>query len=231
MEGYAEDRIKTLERDLIFLGLMDKAIEIFHELGEKAALSYIKSSYHLLSKVYHPDLNPNKQAKANNFQQRLNNTSALIKQTSDAELITLLKMGTYEESHLKKKILVVEDEFGLREMLQDVLLMEGYDVRTAVDGEDGYQAYLEFHPDLVFTDVVMPRMSGLELINKIRQKNQKINVIYSSGFFGLKNLKHDLNEDVRKYGYHYLSKPYKISSMLELVDKYLNNQSEVNVYV
>ena len=230
MKGYTADKLKTLERELIFLGLMEKAREIYDELGRKAALSYIKSSYHLLSKVYHPDLNPGKEEKAKNFQQRLNNASNLINQTSDDDLISLLKKGRHVEIQHKKKILVVEDEFGLQEMLRDVFLMEGYDVRIAVDGEDGYKAYLEFEPELVFTDVVMPKMSGLELVKKIRQKNQKIKVIYTSGFFGLKNLKHDLNEDVLKYGYHSLSKPYKISSMLELVDNYLGNKIGVNLY-
>jgi CheY-like chemotaxis protein len=230
MKGYSADKLITLERELIFLGLMDKAREIYGELGRKAALSYIKSSYHLLSKVYHPDLNPDKEEKAKKLQQRLNNASNLINQTSDEELIGLLKKGRHEEIQHKKKILVVEDEFGLQEMLRDVFVMEGYDVRIAVDGEDGYQAYLEFQPDLVFTDVVMPKMSGLELVKKIRQKDQKIKVVYTSGFFGLKNLKRDLNEDVLKYGYHCLSKPYKISSMLELVENYLSNKGGLNVY-
>ncbi|MFH1079416.1 MAG: response regulator [Pseudomonadota bacterium] len=230
MNGYSTVKLITLERELIFLGLMDKAREIYGELGRKAALSYIKSSYHLLSKVYHPDLNPGKEEKAKNLQQRLNNASSLINQTSDEDLISLLDKNMQGEVHLKKKILVVEDEFGLQEMLRDVFMMEGYDVRIAVDGEDGYHAYLEFQPDMVFTDVVMPKMSGLELVKRIRQKNQKIKVIYTSGFFGLKNVKRDLNEDVLKYGYHCLSKPYKISSMLELVDSYLNNKSGVSVY-
>lgn len=230
MAGYSEEKLKTLERELIFLGLMEKAREIYTELGRKSALSYIKSSYHLLSKVYHPDLNPGKEEKAKNFQQRLNNASNLINLTSDEDLISLLKKDLHEEAHPKKKILVVEDEFGLQETLRDVFIMEGYEVRIAVDGEDGYQAYLEFQPDLVFTDVVMPKMSGVELVKKIRQKNKKIKVIYTSGFFGLKNIKRDLNEDVLKYGYHYLSKPYRISSMLELVDNYLGGKTGVNVY-
>jgi YesN/AraC family two-component response regulator len=102
--------------------------------------------------------------------------------------------------------------------------MEGYDVRVAVDGENGYQNYLRFKPDLVFTDVVMPKMGGIELVGKIRQINNRIKVIYISGFFGLRNVKRDLNEEVLKYGYPCLSKPFKISAMLELVDAYLHNR-------
>ncbi|MDQ5985229.1 MAG: Regulator of RpoS [Syntrophus sp. SKADARSKE-3] len=224
------DKIILLERELIFLGLLDKAREIYSEFGSKSALSYIKSSYHLLSKIYHPDLNPENEKKAKNLQQRLNHVSELISRASDEELISLLQQGLQEKNSRKKKILVVEDEFGLQETLRDVFRMEGYDVRVAVDGENGYQTYLQFRPDLVFTDVVMPKMSGIELVEKIRQDNPKIRVIYISGFFGLRNVKRDLNEDVLRYGYPCLSKPFKISAMLELVEEYLNNQIGLHRY-
>jgi CheY-like chemotaxis protein len=218
------DNLASLEQELIFLGLLDKAREIYSDLGRDSALSYIKSSYHLLSKVYHPDLNPGNEKKAKSLQQRLNRTSELISSVNDEELIGLLKKGLAEEGHTKKRILVVEDEFGLQETFRDVFIMEGYDVRVALDGEEGYQTFLKFKPDLVFTDVIMPIMSGIELVKKIRRDNPKIKVIYISGFFGLKNVKHDLNEDILKYGYPCLSKPFKISAMLELVEKYLANQ-------
>jgi CheY-like chemotaxis protein len=224
------DKIILIERELIFLGLLDKAREIYGEFGSTSALSYIKSSYHLLSKVYHPDLNPANEKKAKSLQQRLNHVRELISQASDEELIKLLKKGLHEEVSRKKKILVVEDEFGLQETLRDIFRMEGYDVRVAVDGEKGYQAFLEFKPDLVFTDVVMPIMSGIELVKKIRQGHPKIKVIYISGFFGLRNVKRDLNEDVLKYGYPCLSKPFKISAMLELVDRYLHNQTGLDMH-
>jgi CheY-like chemotaxis protein len=224
------DTLILLERELIFLGLLEKAREIYSELGRDSALSYIRSSYHLLSKVYHPDLNPGNEEKAKGLQQRLNQTSKLISQTSDEDIIGLLKKDLRGEVRTKKKILVVEDEFGIQETLRDIFIMEGYDVRVAVDGEKGYQTFLEFKPDLVLTDVVMPKVSGIELIKKIREKNPKIKVIYISGFFGLRNVKRDLNEDVLKYGYPCLAKPFKISAMLELVDKYLNDQIGINLY-
>ena len=220
-----------IERELTYLGLLNKAREIYSELGQNSALSYIKFSYHLLSKVFHPDLNPGNEEKAKSLQQRLNLISKLISQTSDADLIGLRKKGLHEEVRTKKKILIVEDEFGLQETLRDVFLMEGYDVRVAVDGENGYEVFQEFKPDLVFTDVVMPKMSGIELVKKIRQNNPKIKVIYISGFFGLRNVKRDLNEDVLKFGYPCLSKPFKISAMLELVDKYLHNQTGIDLHV
>ena len=217
------DKTILIERELIFLGLLDKAREIYSEFGSKGALSYIKSSYHLLSKVYHPDLNPGNEKKAISLQQRLNRVSELIGQASDEELIGLLKKGLHEEAKTKKKVLVVEDEFGIQETLRDVFRLEGYDVRVAVDGENGYKTFLEFKPDLVVTDIIMPKMTGIEMVKKIRQDHPKIKVIYISGFFGLRNMKRDLNEDVLKYGYPCLSKPFKISALLELVAGYINN--------
>ena len=101
--------------------------------------------------------------------------------------------------------------------------MEGYEVKVAVDGIDGYESFRKFMPDLVFTDVVMPKMSGLELVRKIRETNPNIKVIYISGLFGIKRLKQELDEDISKYGYPTMAKPFKTSEMLGLVRNYLND--------
>ncbi len=211
-----------LKKELKFLGLYEKAREICTELGESAALSYIKSSHRLLSKVYHPDLNPENREKAKSVQQRLNRVSQLIDQMKDEEIIALIKERVEKEDKGKRKILVVEDEFGLQDMFRDIFLMEGYDVRVAVNGVEGYEVYCQFQPDLVFTDVVMLEMSGLELVKKIRKENPQIKVIYISGFFGIKRLKQGLSSDIAEYGYPTLSKPFKTSTMLNLRKEYLD---------
>jgi len=224
-----------LEKELIYLGLLDKAREIYSELGDRAVLSYIRSSYRLLSKVYHPDLNPKNMVKAKMIQQRLNRVSRLISNMKDEELVEVIKRGIKKYNKRKKKILVVEDEFGLQEIFRDVFLMEGYDVRVAVNGDSGFQVYCEFEPDLVVTDVVMPKMSGMELIRKIRDTNSQVKVIYISGFFGINRLKRSLDEEILKYGYPTLSKPFKISVMLDLVRDYLKDgldePASINVFV
>jgi two-component system response regulator (stage 0 sporulation protein F) len=218
-----------LAKDLAYLGLMDKAREIYNELGEQAALSYIKNSHRLLSKVYHPDLNPLNGEKALKAQQRLNQISERISRLKDKEIIEVLlesestaKGHEGQEKKDKKKILVVEDEFGLHEIFREIFRMEGYDVRIAINGLKGYEIYGEFKPDLVFTDIIMPEMDGLELASKIREVDPQIKVIYMSGFFGIKNLKERIREDVEKYGYLTFSKPFKLSNMLEIVKEYLS---------
>jgi CheY-like chemotaxis protein len=210
-----------LKNNLILLDLYNKGKEIYYELGDQAVISYIRSSHHLLSKVYHPDLNPNNTSRTIVIQQRLNNVSELIKNMTDEEIVQIFKSTPQEPKIKKTKILVVEDEFGLQEMYREILIMEGYDARAAVDGVNGYKMYIEFKPDLVFTDVVMPEMNGLELVKRIRETDPGIKVIYISGFFGIKRLKQQLDEDIRKYGYPTLAKPFKASEMLELVSNYL----------
>ena len=224
MQNYVE-----LENELIYLGLLEKAREIYFELGERAVLSYIKSSHRLLSKVYHPDMNPENKDRAEMIQQRLNRLSHLISHTTDEELIKLIKEGA-ENKEKRKKIMVVEDEITLQELFKDVLIMEGYDVKIAQDGEIGYIEYFKFEPDLIIADVVVPKMSGLELVRKIREKHFGIKVIYISGFFGLTGLKYEIDKDVRNYGYPTISKPFKISHLLEVVNDYLNYSGTVKFY-
>jgi CheY-like chemotaxis protein len=218
------DHVKT---ELVFLGLMDKASQIYSELGERAVLSYIKSSYHLLSKVYHPDMNPNKTRIATITQQRLNKFYSLLMIMKDEEIISLfhvLAANSNDNQKVRKiRILIVEDEFGLQEIFKEIFFMEGYDVRAAVDGIQGMEEYKKFVPDLIFTDVVMPNMSGLELVSRIREIDPSIKVIYVSGFFGIKRLKQELDKEIATYGYPTLAKPFKTSEMLELVKQYLPN--------
>ncbi len=212
-----------LERELDSLGLLDKAREIHTELGEDAALSYIRSSFRVLSTVYHPDLNPKKPERAKEIQQRLNEVNRLLYLMSDDELLELIgKNLKVIVADNKKKVLVVEDEFGLQETLRNIFIMEGYETRIAVDGRNGYAVYRQFKPHLILTDVVMPEMNGIDLVRKVRKEDQKIKVIFMSGFFGIKKLKQDLDDEILKHGYRTLSKPFKISDLLDLVQQYLD---------
>jgi CheY-like chemotaxis protein len=214
-----------LKKELDYLGLMDKAREVYTELGDRAVLSYIKSSHRLLSKVYHPDLNPKNTHKATAAQQSLNRLSDLIGKMDDKEILDIFanlnKDQGQQEKARKTKILVVEDEFGLQDIFKDIFFLEGYDVKVAVDGVNGLEEYKKFEPDLVFTDVVMPNMSGLEMVSKIREINPAVRVIYVSGFFGIRRLKQELDTEISRYGYPTLAKPFKTSAMLELVRDYL----------
>jgi len=66
------------------------------------------------------------------------------------------------------KILVVEDNVDSRDLLAKLLGMSGYEVSSASDGESGYAAALKEVPDLIITDINMPRMDGIALLRKVR---------------------------------------------------------------
>ena len=223
--GLRLNELKFIKKELVFFGLFDKAREIYDELGSESAISYIRSSYRLLSKVYHPDLNKKNIKKAEKHQQRLNDMGRAINDVGNDKIISLFQDNNKKRkisTQKKIKVLVVEDEFGLQEMLRDIFIMEGYNVQIATDGEEGYKKYLKFQPDIIFTDIVMPKMTGLELIQKIRLVDPEIKVIYISGFFGVRGLKGDINKEIEDYGYPYLAKPFRISQMLQLIEEYLS---------
>ncbi|WP_096595289.1 response regulator [Calothrix sp. NIES-2098] len=67
-------------------------------------------------------------------------------------------------------ILVVDDDLGTRLSISDYLELSGYSVITANDGQEALMMVEEYHPDLIVTDIVMPRMNGYELVRRVRQK-------------------------------------------------------------
>ncbi|MCV3212087.1 response regulator transcription factor [Plectonema radiosum NIES-515] len=67
-------------------------------------------------------------------------------------------------------ILVVDDDLGTRLSISDYLELSGYIVITADDGQKALEIVFEYHPDLIVTDIVMPRMNGYELVRQVRQK-------------------------------------------------------------
>lgn len=80
----------------------------------------------------------------------------------------------------KTKILLVEDERSLADLLEVKLKKEGYQVEVAYDGEEGYQKITEFKPDLILLDIVMPKMDGYEVLEKMNENGIKIPVIIIS---------------------------------------------------
>ena len=84
---------------------------------------------------------------------------------------------------MDKKILVVEDEEGLRLLYQEELESEGYQVITAQNGREAIQK-LEERPDLIVLDIVMPVMDGMEALGRILGTERKIPIILNTSYPG-----------------------------------------------
>ena len=81
-----------------------------------------------------------------------------------------------------QKILVIEDDKFLRELIVQKLLKEGYEVAEAVEGEGGIKKVTEENPDIILLDIILPGMDGFEVLKKIKEdkKVQHIPVIILS---------------------------------------------------
>ena len=76
----------------------------------------------------------------------------------------------------KKKILLVEDDMALSAVYRSRLEIEGFDVREANNGEDALSATVEYRPDLILLDVMMPKISGGDVLDILRNTPETANV-------------------------------------------------------
>ena len=110
------------------------------------------------------------------------------------------------------RILVVDDEPQLTRVLRTGLKSRGYDVRAAADGLAGFEAFNDWHPDLVITDLAMPNVDGLELCRRVRAVSQvPIIVLSAKGEEKTKVEALDLGAD------DFITKPFGIDELLARV--------------
>ena len=102
-------------------------------------------------------------------------------------------------------ILLVEDEPAVRTLVAQLLQASGYDVIEATHGFEALQKMQTLFdpPDLILTDVVMPQMSGIDLVHQVRRRHANIKVLYMSGYSDHHALKHDVLT-----GTAFLQKPF-----------------------
>jgi two-component system, NtrC family, response regulator AtoC len=104
-----------------------------------------------------------------------------------------------------RRVLVVDDEENLRLVLRTLLRRHGYEVETAPTGEEALTLVDSFGPDVVLTDVRMPKMGGLDLLATLKAKGNEATVIVMSAYGNM-----DLALEAMKAGaYDYVQKPFK----------------------
>src|SRR5258708_6212094 len=114
-----------------------------------------------------------------------------------------------------RRILVVDDEENIRLVLRTLLKKHGYEVEVADSGEAALGALESFDPDVILTDVRMPRMGGLDLLATLRAKQHPATVIVMSAYGNV-----DLAIEAMKAGaYDYVSKPFKPDEIVLVLRK------------
>jgi DNA-binding response OmpR family regulator len=119
------------------------------------------------------------------------------------------------------RILVIDDEPSVRELLYAILIEEGYEVVEAADGKAGMRLFQESPADLVITDLIMPEKEGIETIMDLRRDFPDVKIIAMSG--GGIIQAEDYLGMARGVGAHRgFEKPFGVSDMLKAVRELLN---------
>ena len=118
-----------------------------------------------------------------------------------------------------KKIIIIDDEHSIRATLKEILEFEKYLVETAQDGIEGYKMAEEKNFDLIFCDIKMPKIDGIETLKKIVENNILTPVVMISGHGDIETAVHTL-----KIGaFDYIEKPLDLNRVLTCVKNALNN--------
>ena len=113
------------------------------------------------------------------------------------------------------KILIVEDTLTIREEIHDVLVMEGYTVFEAENGSIGFEIALKKHPDLIISDILMPKLNGFEMYKKLQ--NNKTTKLIPLIFLSAKAEKSDIRAGMNLGAEDYLTKPIDVEDLLNTV--------------
>jgi len=121
-------------------------------------------------------------------------------------------------------LLVVDDNSGIRRLLEELFSAEGYTVVTAASGLEAITAAQKLLPDLVLSDIKMPGINGLELRDKLLSLSQNIRIILMSAYTD----QHEVKEIIRQRGIDYaITKPFDLEHLRMVVADLLNEKSTI----
>jgi DNA-binding NtrC family response regulator len=124
---------------------------------------------------------------------------------------------------MKSRILIVDDEEDIRNILSDNLQFYGYEVSTASDGGEVLEKVSELSPDLVILDIQLPKMDGMEILSKLRQEYPQILVIMITAYATVQRAV----EAMKQGAYDFIEKPFKPELVRMKVEKALEKQNLV----
>ncbi|RXJ55284.1 response regulator [Candidatus Marinarcus aquaticus] len=123
-------------------------------------------------------------------------------------------------------LLYVEDEEGIRNNIFEIFQDVFKEIHLAKNGEEAYKIYTEQKPDLIITDIRMPKMDGIELIEKIRQTNSKVRVIIFSAYTDLDYMLKAAELHLVKY----IIKPVNEEKLVDALESFLNSYEGTKIY-
>jgi anti-anti-sigma factor len=122
-------------------------------------------------------------------------------------------------------ILAIEDESQIRENIQEILCLEGFNVLTAAHGKIGLQLAQEHIPDLIVCDVMMPELDGHQVLLALRQDPNTIRIPFI--FLSANAAKADFRKGMSLGADDYLTKPFTHNELLEAISTRLDKQQQI----
>lgn len=116
---------------------------------------------------------------------------------------------------MKEKILVVDDVDTIARVYARFLERQGYEVSIAFNGEEALATWERFKPDLVISDIRMPKMSGFELANAIKKQNPDQKIILMTGYAD----EAEVLEQQKSHGFPFFTKPADLQTTVSKIVK------------
>ena len=118
---------------------------------------------------------------------------------------------------MNRLVLVVEDDVDLNGIYKEILELHGFEVVTAINGEEGVQKFTKYNPSLVIMDGDMPILDGYQAFKQIKEIDANANVVIITGF---SEFEPKSQEAIKKGLIKVISKPLGVDELLELAKKY-----------
>lgn len=109
-----------------------------------------------------------------------------------------------------KSILIVDDNQDMRFLLENILVIHGYNVDTVDDGERAVKYLEDVVPDLVLLDIRLPKLNGIEVLKKIKEKDENIKVILLTAYSNIASR----NKSIEFGANDYITKPFDNDELL-----------------
>ncbi len=117
-------------------------------------------------------------------------------------------------------ILVIDDEQNIRDVLKRAIENKGHEVIVAKNGIEGQKMHLEYNPDVVILDIIMPEQEGIETILKLKAADKKVKIIAVSGG-GMGNAVNYLDNALKLGAKAAYEKPVNISELINKINSLL----------
>lgn len=119
------------------------------------------------------------------------------------------------------RVLVVDDEENIREVLSNYLESMNYDVQTAEDGQDALNKYQKGEFDLIISDLLMPNVDGLELLKRVRDMDKDVIFLMITGYPSIETAV----DAIKKGAYDYITKPFHMEDVKLRIERAFEKRS------